>query len=142
MPTTLLLSLKVPDASRTTFASYPACVAEIAGKDAQTSSEIPAIKICLRPVASTAFATFGSSHALMSLTPESNPICSSTKSKTVFSFWRIGEAEVFLAWALIFVIPNIKLKLKKMFSLCYLCVILYRKVRDIIFIFLRCYTIG
>src|SRR6266516_7571714 len=59
-----LVSLNVPEASITAYASYPIPVAKIAGKARQTSVETPAIIIFLRPVASTALANRGSSNAL------------------------------------------------------------------------------
>ena len=59
-----MVSLKVPDASTATYASYPLPTAEIAGNAAQTSSDSPAKISFLRSVRSMAFATVGSSNAL------------------------------------------------------------------------------
>src|SRR2546422_2757647 len=63
MPVIRLVSLKVPEASIAAYTSYPAAVAEIAGKARQTSIEIAAIMSFLRPVAAMAFTMRGSSQA-------------------------------------------------------------------------------
>src|SRR5713226_5514872 len=63
-PTCRLVSLNVPEASTATYASNPLPTAVIAGKAAQTSSEMPAKISFLRPVASIARATRASSNAL------------------------------------------------------------------------------
>src|SRR6266478_2809866 len=63
-PTCRLVSLNVPEASTATYASSPLPTAVIAGKAAQTSSEMPAKISFLRPVASMARATRASSKAL------------------------------------------------------------------------------
>src|SRR5712664_2852366 len=59
-----LVSLNVPEASITAYASWPSPVAWMAGKARQTSVETPAIMSFLRPVASTALANRASSNAL------------------------------------------------------------------------------
>src|SRR5437879_4432203 len=59
-----LVSLNVPEASITAYASKPSPVAWMAGKARQTSVETPAMMSFLRPVASTALANRGSSNAL------------------------------------------------------------------------------
>src|SRR5229473_5154985 len=63
-PACRLVSLNVPEASTATYASSPLPTAVIAGKAAQTSSEMPAKISFLRPVASIARATRASSNAL------------------------------------------------------------------------------
>src|SRR6266851_1159017 len=62
-PAWRLVSLKVPDASTATYASYPLPAAAIAGNAAQTSSDIPAKISFWRSVRSMAFETVGSSNA-------------------------------------------------------------------------------
>src|SRR3989454_4869163 len=69
-PTCRLVSLNVPEASTATYALNPLPAAVIAGKAAQTSSEMPAKISFLRPVASMAAATFGSSTATDSRKPD------------------------------------------------------------------------
>src|SRR5436190_8547504 len=63
-PTCRLVSLNVPEASTATYALNPLPAAVMAGKAAQTSSEMPAKISFLRPVASMARATRASSNAL------------------------------------------------------------------------------
>src|SRR5450432_3138927 len=63
-PTCRLVSLNVPEASTATYASSPLPTAVMAGKAAQTSSEMPAKISFLRPVTSMARATRASSKAL------------------------------------------------------------------------------
>src|SRR2546425_9513728 len=62
MPVIRLVSLKVPEASIAAYTSYPAAVAEIAGKARQTSIEIAAIMSFLRPVAAMAFTMRSEEH--------------------------------------------------------------------------------
>src|SRR5580698_3600671 len=63
-PACRLVSLNVPEASTATYASSPLPTAVMAGKAAQTSSEMPAKMSFLRPVASMARVTRASSNAL------------------------------------------------------------------------------